>query len=292
MNRKRELYLIAEAYESVKDSQGTNDEWANMGEWVKFLSQPSIANKPVSYKVALADESPGGASYGGGVTFSGIINSAKNLLQGNPSEKQKTLTNTANQLQDYFAGLNGAGVIDNATREDLMDMVANLGNTEKFINSFGQMPQAPQPQIAKMLPGQGPAITQRQKEAEQFRAVGDNELGPENALGSSRGDEEFKQREKIEIRTEILKALDDPNKRAALYNAILQMTSLRDNGAFNKITEKDPKLANAINKLSSIPLDGFKTRVLLPQEKVQIADIIADQMIAFPEPIKREKRIN
>ena len=124
MNRKRDLYLIAEAYKQVNEQ----DDWSNMGEWVKFLSQPSIANKPVSYRVET--QSPGGMSYGGNVTFNQIINKAKVLLANNPSEKQRILTDTANQLQDYFAGLNGARVIDNNTREDLMDVISNLGNTE------------------------------------------------------------------------------------------------------------------------------------------------------------------
>lgn len=40
MNRKKDLYLIAEAYNRVIKEQDVNNEWANIDDWVKFLSQP------------------------------------------------------------------------------------------------------------------------------------------------------------------------------------------------------------------------------------------------------------
>jgi hypothetical protein len=57
-----------------------------------------------------------------------------------------------------------------------MDEFAKLDNVEKFVNAFS-VSQQPASYISqtKPLPGHGPAITKSQKEAEQFKAVGDEE---------------------------------------------------------------------------------------------------------------------
>jgi len=154
----------------------------------KTFGDPNYAlNLPVSYYTQYP-EGPGsgpgqGESYGANVTLDSIIRRAKNSLQTtghNPQDKQNTLTLAANALQDWAIGMNQDNKIpvqdriDDQTREHFLDMFSNLSNVEKFIGAIdlpNQSVQQPKP-----LPGHGPAITPGQKEAEQFKAVGDNEL--------------------------------------------------------------------------------------------------------------------
>lgn len=165
----RESKLIFEAYRRVNEQQ----EWTNMDEWIKYFSQPSISNAPVSFKTETADGT--GMSYGGNVTINDIIGKAKvrlNALGRNPEDKQNVLSQTANALQDYISG---SKQLDSQTVNDLMDEFAKLDNVEKFVNAYN-VTQQPTQQVAqtKPLPGHGPAITQAQKDAEQFTAVGDD----------------------------------------------------------------------------------------------------------------------
>jgi hypothetical protein len=160
----KDIKLIFEAYKSVNEQQ----EWTNMEDWVKYFSQPSISNAPVSYKTQMAGSE--GTSYGGNVTVNDIIKRAKNSLSvmgSNPQDKQRILTQAANSLQDYISG---SKQLDNQTISDLMDEFAKLDNVERFVNAY-TVTSTPVPQIAqtKTFPSR------------QFKPVRDEE----GALGKS-----------------------------------------------------------------------------------------------------------
>lgn len=137
---------------------------------------------PVSYRTEMAGGK--GTSYGAGVTLDSIVRKAQNSLQmlgQNPEDKQGVLTQAANSLQDWAVGMNQDSKvpeedrIDDQMRDRFMDSFANLNNVEKFIGAI-KLPNQPVQPMSKPIPGHGPALTQTQKDAEQFRAVGDDEL--------------------------------------------------------------------------------------------------------------------
>ena len=138
---------------------------------------------PVSYRTEMAGGK--GTSYGGGVTLDNIVRKAQNSLQllgHNPQDKQGILTQAANSLQDWAVGMNQDSkvpeedrIIDDQMRDRFMDSFTNLNNVEKFIGAI-KLPNQPVQPMPKPIPGHGHSLTQSQKDAQQFRAVGDDEL--------------------------------------------------------------------------------------------------------------------
>ena len=156
----------------------------------KTLGDPDMGllNIPVDFRTELADGS--GTSYGSGVTLDSIVRRAQNSLRvmgGNAQDKQSILTQAANSLQDWAIGLNRDNTvpqehrIDDSFRDKLMDMASNLNNVEKFIGAIKLPNQPVQPMP---IPRHGPALTQMQKDALQFRAVGDPEQEADRTLAA------------------------------------------------------------------------------------------------------------
>ena len=127
---------------SVLKEQTTANDAATLG---KTLGDPNfgLLDIPVSFRTQQATGP--GMSYGNNVTLSSIIKNAQNnlkMLGHSPQDKQKILTQTANQLQDYFVGLNQDPKvpqdlkIDDNFRNKLMDMASKLNSVEKFIEAI------------------------------------------------------------------------------------------------------------------------------------------------------------
>lgn len=130
--------------------------------WIKSLAGQrqlfQLMQQPVSFSTTTQT---GGQSHGQ-VTLKQVLDKAKTLLtavNNSPKYKEQVLTKTANELQDYIAGLNQDSRVpqnlrlDNETTNNLMDTFANLGEVEKFVTSFSNTgtqttTPAPKPALA------------------------------------------------------------------------------------------------------------------------------------------------
>jgi hypothetical protein len=304
MNRKRDLYLLAEAYESVYKDQAAGAEASDtiakpatptdVEALAKTFGDPDYAlNIPVSYKVQTADGA--GTSYGGGVTLNSIIRRAQvglSVSGSNPQDKQQILTQAANQLQDWAVGMNqDTGVpeedrIDDNTRDYFMNIFSNLESTEKFINSFGQL-----------------------SSSQNNQAFGGDEMGPQSAVGVGRkfkdlsGEEKTKVENKLQSEIEkyiaqnwdenlaVFKALSDNPDLLSVYQDVFKRdfgelldtiySDINEPGfvddMYREFSAVDPNLAqriyNNLQKLRNLQKQEIGTN--LNYDKAVI-DIVAD----------------
>lgn len=145
MNRKRDLYLIREAYDGVV---GTEE----LDKWLKILT--AAAHVPTSYFGVETDT--GAKSYGSNVTFDNIMRTAQARYM---AEHESTLKELAVDLTNLVKGfMESRKVIDLLAGPSLLKLLKDPATVKYFVENYIPQPKptpAPAP-TASPTPAQSP----------------------------------------------------------------------------------------------------------------------------------------